>query len=164
MTVAEQQQWTAWEPGSTQTSTLSAPLLSPSQLAGTASGLASVQFCWGIVDTAGAGTADISITNASVVEHTEAAVNTATVPVQPPATNADEAPGYVRTPLINDPENITSGAGCTMVQTSITPAIAPGGYLQLVLTVTVSGAPENSTATWPQATLSLGRISTTYTS
>ena len=124
-----------------------------------------MQFCYGAYDntnTSSSGTATIAITNASVYEYDEPAASGTTAPTMPVTNTTPEAPPYSPpTALIGDNVELTSSYGCQTIQASTPPAVAASGYLQLVLTVAYSATAWANA--YPEATLSLGRVTTTYT-
>jgi hypothetical protein len=132
--------------------TVATYLLSPSQISGSASHLSSVQFCYGTATSRDpSSSTSMTIDNAAVVEFTEPATS---------STGNYNAPTYTITNLISQPLSLTNQSGCQTVSASTPPAIVPGSYLKLEVGVSWKLAAEGSTA--PQVTLTLGRVSTTY--
>jgi hypothetical protein len=163
-----EQEFTAYSqysPESLQTTTLQTALLTPSQVAGGAERLASVQFCYGVfngTDPGQSGTSALQITNAEVVEDDEAAPSSSAAPTTPNTNTTPEAPLYAPVPLINAPLSpaLENSSGCRTVSASGSAAISANGYLSLVLTVTYQGAAY--AGNYPEGTISLGRVTTTY--
>jgi hypothetical protein len=163
-----EQEFTAYSqysPEPLQTTTLQTALLSPSEVAGGAERLASVQFCYGVFNGTDPGqqyTSEIQITNAEVVEDDEQAPGSSAAPTSPNTNTTPEAPPYAPVPLINEPLSpaLENSSGCRTVTASSPAAISASGYLSLVLTVTYQG--EAYGGNYPEGTISLGRVTTTY--
>jgi hypothetical protein len=130
-------------------------LLSPSQISGSASHLSSVQFCYGTATSRlPSSSTSMTITGASVIEFTEPATS---------STGSYNAPAYTMTNLINQPLSLTNQAGCQTLSASPPPVIAPDGYLKIEVQVSWKEAAfDSGTSQAPQVTLTLGRVSTTY--
>ncbi len=150
--------WTTADPG---TITFRTPLLSPNQLQGTGAHLDSVDFCYGLQNTNqySNGEADVSITNATVLEY-----------VEPDGTSTSGyQPAYTPVTLIDKPLTLTTSdaggsTGCDTVTASPAAAITSGGYLELdvqvqILTPTAPISP--GTASY-QGWVDFGRVTTTY--
>jgi hypothetical protein len=162
----EQQGWTAGSTAppsapTTQTDTFVTYLLSPSEIAGGGTHLASVQFCYGAfanTDAAYAEPAGITITHATVYENTEPATS-GTTPVGAP-------PYSSPTPLVDASLSLTGGYGCKTLTPATPPAIAAGGYLSLDVTASFSSEgyyhPGASSYEYPSAPIYFGRVTTTY--
>jgi hypothetical protein len=140
-------------------------LQTPSQLAGSAQDLDSVQFCYGDAnDTAGTGSeaqsATMMITRAQAYEIDEPAV----------ATAGGGAPPYTHELLLNDPLDLANGSNCATVKPTSTANIDPSGYLMFRIFAVFSAtkgtyAPASYTGTQQYTAitpLTLGRITTTY--
>jgi hypothetical protein len=132
-------------------------LLSPSALDGSATHLASVNFCYGLQDSSLGASHDgnVSITGATVVEYEE-----------PGGTNTGPTPAY-STPaatLLNVPLNITTNStgdnSCQTVTAATPQTISSTGYLALEITASFT-APTAGTAPY-QGWLYFGRVTTTY--
>jgi hypothetical protein len=163
-----EQEFTAYSqysPEPLQTTTLQTSLLSPSEVAGGSERLASVQFCYGVFNNTdpGAGyTSTIQITNAEVVEDNEQSSSSSAAPTSPNTNTTPEAPLYAPEPLINaalSPPLENSSSCRTIAATSPAP-VSPNGYLSLILTVTYQG--EAYGGNYPEGTISLGRVTATY--
>ncbi len=165
----QEQEFTAYSqysPESLQTTTLQTALLSPSEVAGGSERLASVQFCYGVFNNTDPGaqyTSTIEVTNAEVLEDDEQAPSSSAAPTSPDTNTTPEAPTYAPVPLLNAPLSpaLENSSGCRTISAPTPAAISPNGYLSLVLTVTYSG--EAYGGNYPEGTISLGRVTTTYT-
>lgn len=146
--------------------TLTTALLSPSSVAGGTEHLGSAQFCYGAynnTNSAASGPASIAITSAAVVEQHEPSASGTTAPSSPATITTPEAPPYGSpTTLVSASfaPALSSSYACRTIQASTPPQITGDGYLSLVLTVTFSVP--SWTGAYPEATLSLGRVTTTY--
>jgi hypothetical protein len=163
-----EQEFTAYSqysPEPLQTTTLQTALLSPSEVAGGSERLASVQFCYGVFNNTdpGAGyTSTIQITDAEVVEDNEPGSSSSAAPTSPNTNTTPEAPLYAAEPLINAPFSpaLENSSSCRTIAAPSPAPISPNGYLSLVLTVTYQG--EAYGGVYPEGTISLGRVTTTY--
>lgn len=135
--------------------TVEMELLSPSELSGSATSLASVTFCYGVaVSRPTTGTTSISIAHATVFERDEPVVAT-TGP-------ADwQAPPYTTNTLIDTALDLSGQSGCETLTPSGPAPIDPSGYLAIDLTVDYQLGP-GAGGTSSQVTLQLGRLTTTY--
>lgn len=133
-------------------------LLSPSALDGSATHLASVNFCYGLQNSSlgPSHDANVSITGATVVEYDE-----------PGGTNAGGPTPVYSTPaatLLNVPLDITTNStgesSCQTVTATTPQPISSTGYLGLVITASFT-APTAGTAPY-QGWLYFGRVTTTY--
>jgi hypothetical protein len=127
--------------------------------------LASVEFCYGVFNGTDPGqgyTSTLQITNAEVVEYDEQAPSSSAAPTAPDTNTTPEAPLYAPVPLINAPFTpaLQNSSSCRTVSASTPAAISANGYLSLILTVTYSG--EAYGGSYPEGTVSLGRVETTY--
>jgi hypothetical protein len=127
--------------------------------------LASVEFCYGVFNGTDPGqgyTSTLQITNAEVVEYDEQAPSSSAAPTAPDTNTTPEAPLYAPVPLINAPFTpaLENSSSCRTVSASTPAAISANGYLSLILTVTYSG--EAYCGSYPEGTVSLGRVETTY--
>ncbi len=164
----QEQEFTAYSqysPESLQTTTLQTALLTPSQVAGGAERLASVQFCYGVFNGTDPGqeyTSTLQITNAEVLEDDEQTPGSSAAPTSPDTNTTPEAPLYAPVPLLNAPFTpaLENSSGCRTVSASGSAAISASGYLSLVLTVTYQG--EANSGPYPEGTISLGRVTATY--
>ncbi len=150
--------WTAADPG---TITFRTPLLSPNELQGTAADLDSVDFCYGLQNTNqySNGEADVSITNATVLEYVEPDA-TSTTGYQP----ADTPVTLIDKPLTLATSDAAGSTGCETVTASPAAPITSGGYLELdvqiqILTPTAPVSPGSASY---QGWVDFGRITTTY--
>jgi hypothetical protein len=163
-----EQEFTAfsqYSPEPLQTTTLQTALLTPSEVAGGSERLASVQFCYGVFNNTdpGAGyTSTIQISNAEVVEDNEPGSSTSAAPTSPNTNTTPEAPLYASEPLINAPFSpaLENSSSCRTIAASSPAPISASGYLSLVLTVSYQG--EAYGGAYPEGTISLGRVTTTY--
>jgi hypothetical protein len=149
-----------------QSQVFSTYLLSPSQVDGGASHLASIQFCYGAGSaTAGTGaeaqSASIKFTQAEVYEIDEPTA----------ATAGGGAPPYKHELLMNVPLNVSGGSNCQTVAPPSPAAIDPSGYLlfQLFATFSATAGSYEPANSYPQSqantatvALTLGRLTTTY--
>lgn len=164
----QEQEFTAYSqysPESPQTTTLQTALLSPSEVAGGSERLASVQFCFGVFNNTDPGqqySSTIEVTNAEVLEDDEQAPSSSAAPTSPDTNTTPEAPTYAPVPLLNAPLSpaLENSSGCRTISAPTPAAISANGYLSLVLTVTYSG--EAYGGNYPEGTISLGRVTTTY--
>jgi hypothetical protein len=147
-----------------ETATFRTYLLSPSQLAGSADHLASVDFCYGLQNSSlgAAQPASLSITHATVSEFTE--------PDAPTSSGTPNAatPVYSTSRLIDQPLSINGTAAgsstCQTITPQTPPAIVPGGYLALDVqaSFTAPSAPATSNGHPYQGWLYFGRVSTSF--
>jgi hypothetical protein len=168
----EQQEWVAYAPigltGTTAQTTLDLTLLSPGQLPGGVQNFDSVEFCYGEVDNSNPGapssdSASLAITSAAVEELEEPVTNGTTPPVTPVTNTTPEAPPYSPpVSLTNTDFNLNNAYGCETVTPSAPAAIDPTGYLELVLSLSFTASPYSGIGNFPDATLSLGRVTVTY--
>ena len=145
------------------TGTLVAPLLSPSSISGGATTLSSVQFCWGEFNDTDppANASTLTITDASVYEYAEPTTTGTAPPTPSPTDTTPEAAPYTATTLLDASGlSLGPGYGCQTIQASSAPAIAAGGYLSLVLTISFSA--HAAGGNYPESTLSLGRVTAIY--
>jgi hypothetical protein len=164
----EEQEFTAfsqYSPQPLQTTTLETALLSPSQIGDGSERLAAVQFCYGVFNGTDPGQqymSTLQITNAEVVEYNEPAPSGSAAPTSPDTNTTPEAPLYAPAPLIDAPFSpaLQNSSGCRTISASTPAAISANGYLSLILTVTYSG--EAYGGPYPEGTVSLGRVETTY--
>ena len=63
-------------------------------------------------------------------------------------------------PLIQQSLNLSGGYGCRTLQAGSAPAISPDAYLELTLGVSFSAGQWANA--YPEGTISLGRVTTTY--
>ena len=132
-------------------------LLSPSEIAGSAMHLRSVDFCFGLQDsTLGAAQpAYLTLTHALVREF-----------VEPNATSAHgPTPVYSPLVLVNTALSISTNAtgetSCKTITPATAPLVRPGGYLVLDLQVGFV-APNKPNGTPFQGWVDFGRLTTTY--
>ena len=168
----EQQEWIAYAPiaatATASQTTLDLALLSPSQLTGEPQSLDSVEFCYGEVDNSNPGapssdSASLAITSAAVQELEEPVTSGPAPPLTPVTNTTPEAPPYSpAVSLIDTDFNLNNAYGCETVTPSAPAAIEETGYLELVLTLSFTASPYIGTGNYPDATLSLGRVTATY--
>jgi hypothetical protein len=136
-------------------------LLSPSEVDGSATHLASVQFCYGVGGTtAGSGseaqTDTMTITQANAYEIDEPAA----------ASAGSGAPSYKHELLANNSYSLSSGDNCATLKPPTPAAIDSAGYLlfQVFVTFHASAGDWGSSGQVDTAAghLTLGRITTTY--
>jgi hypothetical protein len=141
--------------GAPATGTVETELLSPSELSGSATSLASVTFCYGVaVSRATTGTTSISIAHATVFERDEPAASTT-------GPSDWQAPPYTTDTLIDTALDLSGQSGCATLTPSAAAPIDPSGYLAIDLTVDYQLGPATG-GTSSQVTLQLGRVTTTY--
>jgi hypothetical protein len=165
----EEQEFTAYAKatsGYTGSTTLETALLSPSEVAGSATHVSSVQFCYGVyknTNPLASFPSTISITSATVQEDDEPNAAATAAPSPPAVTTTPEAAPYAPpVPLISASFSpvLSGGYGCRTLAPSTPPAISSSGYLSLVLTVQFSAGAWSGA--YPEGTISLGRVTTTY--
>jgi hypothetical protein len=124
--------------------TLDQTLLSPGEIGGSQTHLASVTFCYGLPSYQ---TQKERITNATVTEYNEAPAN--------PGNGS--APSYAAATLLNQSLSLTGpSGGCQTVTPSAPAVIDPNGYMVLSLAVSSDGSAQ------AQLSVTVGRVTVTY--
>jgi hypothetical protein len=133
-------------------------LLSPSALDGSATHLASVNFCYGLQDSSlgPSHDANVSITGATVVEYDEPGGAPTSGPI-PVYTTPDAT---LLSAQLNITTNSTGDSSCQTVSAATPQAISSTGYLALEITASFT-APTSGTPVY-QGWLYFGRVTTTY--
>jgi hypothetical protein len=125
-----------------------------------------VTFCYGAFNNTtpgGSAPSTISITGATVLELSEPSASGTTAPATPLTSTTPEAPPYATPiPLISQTFTpaISESYGCRTISPASAAAIPSGAYLSLVLGVSFSTG--NWTGNDPEGTISLGRVTATY--